>query len=163
MTLINKGDIHVVCMRLRDISIMNTLFIQSMESDYGYFPPAFKCKLIRDHSPFRLMKAYFSPKSTITLVSANGAIRGYCVIRLERTEPATLLWLYVDSASRGLGVGKRLVLDAVQRAKSYGSPSIQLVTHDRDDFFFHTGFSRVRRVSGMLAGVDMSIMRQELS
>ncbi len=157
------ANVRIVNMRLQDIAKMNTLFIQSMRADYRYFPPEFRNKLIRDHSVLRLIRAYLSPKSNIILVSVNGVVRGYCVIRLERTEPATLLWLYVDTASRGLGVGKKLVLDAVQRAKSHGSPAMQLVTHDRDDFFMNAGFSRVRRVSGMLAGVDMSIMRVELS
>lgn len=157
------SHVQIAHMRLRDILTMNTLFVHSMKSDYGYFPSEFRNKIIQDHSLPRLTRAYLSPKSSIILATVDGVVRGYCIIRLERTESATLLWLYIDSASRGLGMGKRLVLDAIQRAKLYGSPAMQLVTHDRDDFFLHTGFSRVRRVSGMLAGVDMSIMRIELS
>lgn len=157
------NDILIRTMQLQHVIDMNKKFVQSMHDDYVYFPTSYKSYLIRKHSLPQLIRSILSPKSCILLAyNTQSSLRGYCVMRLERSEPSTLLWIYVDQSARGSGIGKILVRAALERAKDYGSPGMQLLTHDRDDFFAQQGFERTHRISGMLAGVDMSIMKAVL-
>lgn len=150
-------------MRAQDVSNMNTLFVQSMDTDYHYFPNTYKQELIKDHSKLKLLRSILSPKSCVLIANSQQVMVGYCIIRLERLEPATLLWIYVDARARGMGIGRELVSETFRRAKHHRSPAIQLLTHNREEYFAQQGFSTLRRIPGMLAGVDMIIMRAELS
>jgi|GEM_PF-4174010 len=153
-----KPFFDIIPLTPQNIFAMNNIFIQSVNNSYGYFPDFFKKKLIKQHSVPHLLKAYISPKSYILLARQKNQWLGYCIARQSIDEPSSLLWLYVKPETRGSGLGASLVRQVQSKTTANGISSLQLVTHDQEDFFMSQGFQVVRRVPGLLAGVDMSVM-----
>ena len=87
----DQSSFRVRPMHIGDVPSMNTLFIQSMDIDYDYFPDYFKKKLIRDHSKLKLYRSILSPKSYVLLAAAGHSLIENCIVHLEKAEPATLL------------------------------------------------------------------------
>lgn len=148
-------------MRLADVFSMNNLFVQSIDDSFTYFPAAFKKRLRREHNIPRLAKAYFSPKAIFMLLSMNDSDIGYCLVRMQANR-ANLLWMFVRPDCRGKHAGERLLLAALKAARQHNLDAVELVTHDREDFYSKYGFVTIRRVAGLVGGVDMTIMEHSL-
>jgi putative acetyltransferase len=71
---------------------------------------------------------YAPPSGDLLIARVNGEARG-CVA-LRALDPATLEMkrLYVRSAARGMGLGKRLVEAAIDSARQYGYKELRLDT-----------------------------------
>ena len=137
---------------------MNILFMQSINTSYSYFPDSFKKTLKSQHNKSNILRAYLSPRSGIILGLYQNILQGYSIFRLDSEEPSTLLWLYVATGARGSGLGSRMVEATHNQVRDYGSSGIRLVTHDQADFFSNHGYVQLRRIPGLLAGVDMTSM-----
>jgi ribosomal protein S18 acetylase RimI-like enzyme len=144
-------------MRLADVFTMNNLFMQSIDDSFTYFPVSFKRRLRREHNIPRLVKAYFSPKAVFLLLSNNGSDVGYCLVRTQANR-ANLLWMFVSPGCRGKHAGEKLLLAALDGARQRDLDAVELVTHDKEDFYSRYGFVAKKRVAGLVGGVDMTIM-----
>lgn len=144
-------------MKLTDIISMNKLFVQSVDHSFEYFPIHYKKKLRKEHNIPRLIKAYFSPKTHFSLLSVDRHDIGYCLLRTQARR-AYLYWMFVQPSFRGLHAGERLLFAALETARRLDMEAVELVTHDKEGFYLKYGFVSIRRIAGLVGGVDMTIM-----
>lgn len=152
-----NNQLNLRKMKLTDVITMNKLFVQSVDDSFGYFPSYYKKKLCKEHNLPRLVKAYFSPKARFSLLSTAGHDIGYCLLRTQANR-AYLYWMYVQSGYRGLRAGEKLLFAALENARHLGMEVVELVTHDKEGFYLKYGFVPIKRITGLVGGVDMTIM-----
>ncbi len=83
---------------------------------------------------------------------------GYCLVRHTPDQASCLHWMYVAPEYRGQGYGERLLKQAVELSRIYGSDKLVLYTHDKADFYARYGFEHRGLIPGMLGGADMTVM-----
>lgn len=148
-------------MGFQDIRAMRDIFCRSIDDSFDYFPVDYRNKLRRQHNLPRLAKACLSPKAHFMLLAHGAEDIGYCMVRFQQSK-AYLFWMYVDPGSRGIGAGELLLQAALKVADSYGKDALQLVTHDKEQFYAKYGFTSLRCVAGLVGGVDMVIMEYKI-
>lgn len=158
-----RQDYTIHLMRLSDIAKLHTTIIHSIGQSFSYFSPQYQRLIAAEHSLWRLTKAYISPKARfLILCNQAGECVGYNLVRVDQQATAYILWMYVAPDLRGLGLGARLLKRSIKEAKRLRAQKLQLVTHDKEDFYSHFGFLTRQRVSGMLDDIDMVIMEREV-
>ncbi|MBP9827176.1 GNAT family N-acetyltransferase [Candidatus Saccharibacteria bacterium] len=160
---ITSQEYTIQVMRLADIPILHTTIVHSIGQAFNYFSPQFQRTIASQHSLWRLIKAYISPRARfLVLCNKAGECVGYNLVRTDRQSTAYILWMYVAPDLRGLGLGARLLQRSLEEAKRMKARRLQLVTHDKEDFYAHFGFISRQRIPGMLDDIDMVIMEREL-
>jgi GNAT superfamily N-acetyltransferase len=92
------------------------------------------------------------PRQELIVVEIDGIVRGCLQLTLipglsnQGATRAQLEAVRVDSPLRGQGIGKRLVLHAIERARHHGCSVVQLTTHhsriDAHRFYDQLGFQQ---------------------
>lgn len=143
--------------RFIDLRPLNKLFIQSIQTDFDYFEDSFKRTLAQQHNIPRLVKAKISPRAHLLLAWHNAQPVGYCIVRTS-PDITYLHWMYVTDEVRGQGFGVGLLQKAIEISRIGRAKRLQLVTHDKQDFYHKYGFVDKVRIPGLQGGVDMTIM-----
>ncbi len=79
-----------------------------------------------------------------TIAQENKKIIGFTALHIHTKTLAEIRSLIVDENFRGLGIGKSLVLMAIQEAKELGVQEILSLTYNRD-FFEKLGFEEIEK------------------
>lgn len=156
----HDADALIQKVRLNELNRLNRFFMQSIDEGFDYFNDSFKKTLAKQHNLPRLAKAYLSPKAALFVVKDRAqvdSLHGYCFVRQDGPI-AYLYWMYVQPAVRGSGLGVRLLDAAMHEARRRKVDSLQLITHDKEEFYARAGFVPIRHVSGLLGGADMVMM-----
>lgn len=164
VTYMNKviDSLSIRPARINDIIRLNKLFIQSIDTDFTYFSDSFKKKLASQHSIPRLAKAYLSPFAQLILAWDGHELVGYCLLRSEPKSLSYLHWMYVRPDQRGRKLGESLLQAAIETAESHHAHALQLVTHDKEEFYARYHFTPLRRIPGLIGGADMTVMELKL-
>jgi predicted N-acetyltransferase YhbS len=70
--------------------------------------------------------------------------------------------MYVSPDQRGRKLGESLLRAAIETAESHHARVLQLVTHDKEDFYERYHFTPLRRIPGLIGGADMTVMELKL-
>jgi len=107
-----------------------------------------------------------SPQDRIWIAERAGDIVGCIAIVAASEQLAQLRWFLVDPAARGLGLGKKLIHEAVAFCKEIGYESIILWTVSALTSAAHlyqlAGFNKVEERPGRCWGVDVIEEKYEL-
>ena len=108
----------------------------------------------------------FTSKERIWLAERHGHIVGCIAIVASSPEVAQLRWYLVDPSARGIGLGKRLLNEAVEFCKACGYKTVTLWTVSAltaaARLYQSVGFSKVEEKPGRQWGVDVVEERYEL-
>ncbi|MDQ5943992.1 MAG: N-acetyltransferase [Patescibacteria group bacterium] len=156
-----SDELQIRKMGLRDVRSLRRLFDRSVDDSFTYFPVEYRAKLRRQHSIARLVKAYVSPKAHFMLLTREGTDIGYCLLRFQQ-DRAYIFWMYVDPKFRGIRAGEQLLQSSIEVAAQHNLVALQLVTHDKEEFYAKYGFVPLRHVSGLVGGIDMVIMEYSI-
>jgi len=100
-------------------------------------------------------RALADPGSSIELAEIDGALAGFCQLRLpsefaaksDAARPVALQQLYTDPALTGRGIGAALMDWALARARGLGGDAMQLSVysgnHGAQRFYARYGFARI--------------------
>ena len=107
-----------------------------------------------------------SKRERIWLAERDCRIVGCIAITAASPDVAQLRWFLVDSSARGIGLGKRLLNEAVGFCKTSGYTSIILWTVSALDvaarLYRSVGFKKVAKKAGEQWGVDVVEEKYEL-
>jgi amino-acid N-acetyltransferase len=104
-------------------------------------------ELIRPYAERNLMlprppaTVYAALRDFLVVDGAAGAVTGCCALALVSEELAEVRTLAVAESAQGLGLGKRLVLAALEEARELGIPKVFALTRV-PEFFGKLGFER---------------------
>jgi GNAT superfamily N-acetyltransferase len=108
-----------------------------------------------------------SARERIWIAEARGRLAGCIAIVAASAETAQLRWFLVDPASRGAGLGRQLLHEAVSFSRERGYGSIILWTVGALAAAAHlyraAGFSKVEEKPGRMWGVDVVEERYEMA
>lgn len=108
-------------------------------------------------SPERFAAAVADPDTAVTLATEDGRILGYCLTVFGKgfderpapqpAHPAYLSQLYCSGAATGKGLGKALMVDAIDAARARGCDAVQLSVYSENfgaqRFYQRIGFAKV--------------------
>ena len=107
-----------------------------------------------------------SQQERLWIAERDGQVIGCVAIVAASNEVAQLRWFLVDPSARGLGLGKRLLSDAVAFSRDHGYRSIILWTVSSLTVAAHlyraAGFHKVEEKPGRMWGVDVVEEKYEL-
>jgi N-acetylglutamate synthase-like GNAT family acetyltransferase len=130
--------------------------------EYG-FDPTFEAYVAGPLSGFVIAAA---DRERIWIAEQDGRIVGCVAIVAASPETAQLRWYLVDPSARGVGLGKRLLQEAVAFARECGYESIILWTVSALAAAAHlyrsAGFRKVEEKPGRMWGVDVVEEKYEL-
>ncbi|WP_025679557.1 bifunctional helix-turn-helix transcriptional regulator/GNAT family N-acetyltransferase [Paenibacillus polymyxa] len=98
-------------------------WIYAKECGYNLFFEGYVCKTFYD-----LLQTYSSDKDRFWLAEANGEIIGSIAIISHSNEKAQLRWFMLHPDARGMGLGKKLLHEAISYCKERGYQFIFLET-----------------------------------
>src|SRR5205823_2985521 len=108
-----------------------------------------------------------SSRQRLWIADHDGRVVGCVAIVAASPETAQLRWFLVDPATRGAGLGKRLLHEAVAFARQCGYTSIILWTVSALAAAAHlyraAGFRKVEEKPGHVWGVDVVEEKYELA
>jgi GNAT superfamily N-acetyltransferase len=107
-----------------------------------------------------------SPREQLWIAERDGRIVGCIAIVAASAETAQLRWFLVDPSVRGVGLGKKLIGEAVAFARDHGYSSVILWTVSAltaAAYLYRTaGFCKVEGKPGRQWGVDVIEEKYEL-
>ena len=131
--------------------------------EYG-FDPTFEAYVA---GPLAELVRAGSPRERLWIAERDGRIVGCVAIVGASEQTAQLRWFLVDPSARGLGLGKRLLHDAVAFARECGYNAIILWTVSALTAAAHlyraAGFRKVGEKPSRLWGVDVVEERYEMA
>jgi len=140
------------------ISLHGTLY----EQESG-FDPTFEAYVAGPLAEFVLRG---SPRERLWIAEWDSQVVGCVAIVAASAEVAQLRWFLVDPSARSLGLGKRLLNDAVAFSRDHGYRSIILWTVSSLTAAAHlyraAGFRKVEQKPGYMWGVDVVEEKYEL-
>jgi ribosomal protein S18 acetylase RimI-like enzyme len=148
--------------RLRDVGILNKLFIQSVESSFDYFTEAYREQLRREHSKARFLKALCSDRSCFLIARLEGNPVGYSLSRVDGVETGFIHWMYVLPSMQGKGIGSALLGSSQKILSERGVHSLRLLTHDQVEFYRRLGFKQQGYIEDYSGGVPMTVMECQI-
>lgn len=148
--------------RLRDVGILNKLFIQSVNSSFDYFTEAYQEQLRREHSKVKFLKALCSDRSCFLLARLDGDPVGYSLSRVDGLETGFIHWMYVLPTMQGKGIGSALLGASQKILSERGVRSLRLLTHDQVEFYRRLGFKQQGSIENYNGGVPMVIMECQI-
>jgi len=130
--------------------------------EYG-FDPTFEAYVAEPLARFAIAA---SPRERLWIAERGGAIVGCVAIVAASPQTAQLRWFLVDPAARGLGLGTRLLDEAIAFSRGCGYRSIVLWTvralSAAARIYRAKGFSRTEEKPGRQWGVDVVEEKYEL-
>lgn len=153
-TTLRPGDIGAV------VALHGILYAR----EYG-FDPTFEAYVAGPLADFVLRA---SPRERIWLAEQDGRIVGCVAIVAEETDGTTaqLRWFLVDPALRGMGLGRRLLEEAVAFSRAAGYERIVLWTvsalHAAARLYQAAGFRKTESRPGVRWGVAVVEEKYEL-
>lgn len=148
--------------RLRDVTTLNTLFMQSIDSSFAYFTEAYREQLRREHSKPSFFKALCSDKSCFLLAYLSGDPVGYSLARRDGAETGFIHWMYVLPNMQGKGIGSSLLGKSQKLLSEKGVHSLRLLTHDQTEFYRRLGFKPKGTIADYSGGVPMTLMECQI-
>jgi ribosomal protein S18 acetylase RimI-like enzyme len=115
--------------RRGDLPIVQQLLLETWLDAYGPFIPCDDLTgyLHAHYSQAKIEALFADPDVTGLIAEADGAVAGYAKLYSARTEQRFYLHqLYVLPAKQGLGLGRRLMTCAEERARELGAPRFWL-------------------------------------
>jgi GNAT superfamily N-acetyltransferase len=132
------------------------------EREHG-FDPTFEAYVA---GPLAEFVCRASPRERLWLAERDGRLVGCVAVVAASPQIAQLRWFLVDPCSRGAGLGKRLLREAIAFAKGKGYGSMILWTVSELTAAAHLyrafGFRRVEEKPGCLWGVAVIEEKYEL-
>jgi GNAT superfamily N-acetyltransferase len=130
--------------------------------EYG-FNPSFEAYVA---GPLAEFVRRGSPRERLWIAEKNGRIVACIAIVAASDEVAQLRWFLVDPAARGAGLGKKLLLEAVDFSRKVGCRGIILWTVSSLTAAAHlyraVGFQKVEEKPGRMWGVELVEEKYEL-
>jgi GNAT superfamily N-acetyltransferase len=130
--------------------------------EYG-FDPTFEAYVAGPLAEFVRAAA---PGERLWLAERDGRLVGCVAIVAAGARVAQLRWFLVDPAVRGVGLGKRLLQDALSFSRDQGYQSVMLWTVSAlmaaAHLYQSAGFHKVQEKRGYLWGVDVIEEQYEL-
>lgn len=148
---------------LSEVSVLKLLFDQALDSDFGYFPANYLDEVRRQNSLMRLGTAVVRPDRLVLGLWANRTLSGYVIAKLKRNQNAYIFWLFVRPECRGQGLGNRLLGQTLDIFSRYNIGRIDLVTHNRKDFYLRHGFQVDQFKPQFIDDVGVYMMSRNLS
>jgi GNAT superfamily N-acetyltransferase len=146
-----------------DLGYITYLHGKIYAEEYG-FDTTFEPYVARPLSDFSL--AEDKTRQRIWIVEMDGQIVGSIAIVDAENNEAQLRWLLLTSETRGKGLGKRLVVEAVDfcREKGYGNVYLWTidVLHTARTLYERNGFVLTEEISHEMWGVEVNEQRFEL-
>ncbi|HEY3174927.1 MAG TPA: GNAT family N-acetyltransferase [Candidatus Polarisedimenticolia bacterium] len=107
-----------------------------------------------------------SPRERLWLAEMDGRIVGCVAIVASSPQVAQLRWFLVDPSARGIGLGRRLLIEAVGFCQARGYERVMLWTVSAltvaASLYRSVGFRKVEEKPGRHWGVDVTEERYEL-
>lgn len=141
---------------------LKTLFDGALESDFGYFPAAYIDCVRRQNSLVRLSSATIKADRLILGLWIDHVLAGYVIAKLSGSKRAYIFWLYVATDYRGQGLGNALLDSAMSTIAAKKIKRVDLVTHNRKDFYLASGFVVDSLATNFVGDVDVYMMSREL-
>lgn len=148
--------------RLRDVTTLNTLFMQSLDSSFTYFTDVYREQLRKEHSKRNFFKALCSDKSCFLLAYLSGEAVGYSLSRRDSPDTGFIHWMYVHPDRQGQGIGRALLGASQKLLAERGVRSLRLLTHDQAAFYQRLGFKEKGMIQDYSGGVPMIMMECQL-
>ncbi len=155
----NKVD----SIKLADVRVLKRLFDQALRSDFTYFSEAYLDQVQRQNSLTRLGVASLRPDRLLLALKVDQVLSGYVIAKLSRYDSAYIYWLFVKPECRGRGLGNFLLNSALEVFAAHNIRRIELVTHDRKDFYIHHGFDVDQFRPKFIDGVDIYMMSRDMT
>lgn len=102
------------------------------------------CYAERDIMLFRSMAEIYGNLMAFIVAEKDGKIIGCCTLQIIWSDLAEIKSLAVDKKNIAQGVGKKLVLAAVEKAKQLGIEKVFALTLE-PDFFEKLGFEKIEK------------------
>lgn len=157
------AELYIRCASRADVARLTAFARQSFRETYS---ATNQPKHIQEHIETVLtideMAKFLGTETNRTLLAiVGGELRGYAQLRCNSPCPAAaetpsmeLMRIYVDSATQGIGVGSRLIREAVALAADTGHRSVWLQVWEKNpgatQFYARHGFAAVGHTSFML-------------
>ncbi len=133
------------------------MFVSAVRSHFTYFPKPQQDKVIRDHSPLKLLLAAIHRRRIILAAYHGGELVGYAIGAVPKNGKGQLYWLYVDPSRRGSNTGLTLLSRMIRLQRELGAHEVSLATHDHRRYYERQGF--VWCDAYPVDGVQMDIMK----
>ena len=121
-------------MKVRSAKITDAKAIYSLINSYAE----------QDKMLFRSMADIYENLQSFTVAELNGKVVGCCALQIIWSDLAEIKSLAVDEASTNKGVGKSLVVAALEQAAQLGAPQVFALTL-YPDFFEKLGFEVIQK------------------
>jgi GNAT superfamily N-acetyltransferase len=146
-----------------DLGYITYLHGKIYSEEYG-FDTTFEPYVARPMSDFSLSEDHSRQK--IWVVEKDGVIVGCIAIVDSGSNEAQLRWLLLTKETRGKGLGKRLVKEAVDfcREKGYGNVYLWTIDalHTARALYERNGFVLTEKIRHIMWGVDVNEQRFDL-
>ena len=119
-------------MKVRNATISDAKAICSLISDYAE----------QDKMLFRSMADIYENLQSFIVAENEGEIVGCCALQIIWSDLAEIKSLAVDKAHKGKGVGREIVISAIEQAQKIGISRIFALTLE-PEFFLKMGFKAV--------------------
>lgn len=149
--------------RLHEASRLKKIFDQALESDFNYFSNTYLHRVKKQNSLPHLTVAILRPQRLILGLWVDNELVGYTIACLKEKSRAYIYWLYIQPQCRGLGLGNYLLTSTLQNFQKSKIHRVELITHNRKDFYIANGFIIDRFAPKLIEGVDVYLMSRELS
>ncbi|HVE80931.1 MAG TPA: GNAT family N-acetyltransferase [Candidatus Dormibacteraeota bacterium] len=143
--------------KVRDLTAVSKLAAQSIENDYGFYPPHVKQQLKARNSKRSLLTTIIRRQRLILVAEDNGRIVGYIIANPNNDSVALVYSIYVDGAARKKGIGRALLNEF---EKQYVKPPVSKImvwTEIAPDYYRRLGWSEEAGLKNHWWGQDWVI------
>ncbi len=150
-------------LRLHEVGRLKKIFDQALESDFNYYSKTYLQRVRQQNSLPHLTVAILRPQRLVLGLWVENELAGYTIACLKDKSRAYIYWLYIQPQCRGLGLGKYLLTSTLQNFQESKIRRVELITHNRKDFYIANGFNVDRFAPKLIEDVDVYLMSRELS
>lgn len=157
------AELHIRCASTTDLARLTAFARRSFRDTYSATnQPEYIQEHIESVLTMDEMARFLGTETNRTLLAiVGGELRGYAQLRgnspcpvAAETPSMELMRIYVDSAAQGIGIGSRLIREAVVLAADTGHRSVWLQVWEKNpgatQFYARHGFGAVGNTSFML-------------
>ena len=149
--------------KLRQAKQLKDLFDRALLSDFGYFPADYIDSVRQQNSLLHLSSATLKQDRLLLGLWIDQLLTGYVIAKLSGLERAYIFWLYVSPEYRGRGLGNALLESSIDVINKRKISRVELITHNRKDFYLASGFVVDRQAGNVIGDVDVYMMSRELA
>ncbi len=142
---------------------LKKLFDDALKLDFSYFPVSYIEHARRQNSLARLVNATMKQDRILLGLWLDRLLIGYSIAKISPQQRAYIFWLYVSPQFRGQGYGRQLLDSSIKILDDRSVNRVELITHNRKNFYLASNFVVDRLVKNFIDNVDVYMMSRELS